>query len=100
MAGTAIVVVGIFYGVMYFFPEVIGLPYDRIPAFLKLDRMIAAEAIECSIASDGGIESGALFGMFMSEAAGINNPSRIVIVGLTKITTRTEIIEIRDDACG
>ena len=88
--GGAIVLIAIFYVVMFFFAGDIELPYRYLPDFIKLDRMIAAETIQC------GLESGQISG-FARLGIGITGEKTAIL--LARVTTRSQIIEIRDAIC-
>jgi hypothetical protein len=60
LLGYAVMAVAVFYVVMFFFAESIPLPYHKVPDAIKIERMIAAETIECQVAADGNIGFGML----------------------------------------
>ena len=60
LLGYAVMAVAVFYVVMVFFAESIPLPYHKVPDAIKIERMIAAETIECQVAADGNIGFGML----------------------------------------
>ncbi len=70
LLGYAVMGVAVFYVVMFFFAESIPLPYHKMPDSIKIERLIAAEIIECTVAADSDVGFGMLFlGISKSDLA-------------------------------
>ena len=85
-------VVGIivFYVVMFFFAESAPLPYGDMPDGMKIERMIAAEIIECLVAAgDQGMTGAFLLGASKSDIA----------TAAVDAATRDALLERRDAVC-
>lgn len=86
---SAIAVV-VFYVAMFFFAESIPLPYGSLPDGMKIERMLAAEIIECALAAgDEGMVAGLAWGASKSDIA------RVAV----DIMTRDQMLERRDVVC-
>ena len=90
-AGTVLLfLVAGFYAFMYFRAGAVEFPYHLLPDAVKLDRMIAAELMQCALHNPdtAGIARWGI-GMAPTETAAF----------LAQATLRSEIIEARDTAC-
>ena len=88
--GYTVLAIIVFYAVMFFFAESLPLPYRSMPDAMKIERMIAAEAIECAIGSDPNAGAGMfLLGVSKSDLA------KLAVDSLT----RDQLLEQRDDTC-
>ena len=90
VATVLIFIVTGFYVFMYFRSGSVGFPYHLLPDAVKLDRMIAAELMQC-VLHDPDTDSIARWsiGMVPTETAAF----------LAQASFRSELIEARDDAC-
>ena len=88
--GYLVIAAIVFYVVMFLFAESVPLPYGSMPDSMKIERMIAAELIECSVASgDQGIAASFVFGASKSDIASV----------LVDALTRDRLLEERDAIC-
>ena len=86
---SAIAVVA-FYVAMFLFAESIPLPYSSLPDGMKIERMIAAEIMDCLLAAgDEGMVASLTWGASKSE----------VVSGVVDIMSRDQLLERRDVAC-
>ncbi|MXZ91251.1 MAG: hypothetical protein F4W95_10005 [Chloroflexi bacterium] len=88
--GSCVMAPIVFYVVMFFFAESIPLPYGSIPDRMKIERMVAAEVIECMVA-DGSEEmtSAFLLGASQSDIAKV----------MVNAGTREKLLEVLDETC-
>ena len=86
------IVIGVivFYGAMFFFVESLPLPYRVMPDAMKIERMIAAETMECMIADDADVGAG-LFLLGVSK-------SDLVRLAVS-LQTREQLLAERDSIC-
>lgn len=90
-AGTVVIfVVAGFYAFMYFRAGSVEFPYHLLPDAVKLDRMIAAELMQCAL-QNPDTDSLARWGIGMAPTE--------TAAFLAQATLRSEIIQARDDAC-
>ncbi len=88
--GYIVVAIIIFYAAMFFFAESLPLPYRSMPDAMKIERMIAAEIIECTIGSDPDAAVGMLLlGISKSDMAKLAVDSM----------TRQQLLSERDSSC-
>ena len=88
--GYLVMAIFAFYVVMFLFAESVPLPYGSMPDGIKIERMIAAELIECSVASgDEGIASSFVLGASKSDIASV----------LVDALTRDTLLERRNAVC-
>ena len=88
--GYFVMGVVVFYVAMFFFAESVPLPYSSIPDDIKIERMIAAEIIECAVAAgDEGVIAGLAWGASKSDIA------RLAV----DLMTRDQLLERRDYIC-
>ena len=86
---SAIAVV-VFYAAMFFFAESIPLPYGSMPDGMKIERMIAAEIMDCMLAAgDEGMVASLAWGASKSD----------IVSGAIDIASRDQLLERRDVAC-
>ena len=88
--GYCIAGIIVFYVAMFFFAESIPLPYGNLPDGMKIERMIAAEIIECLIAAGDQDLTGSLM---------LGAPKSAIVSGATDIMTRDALLERRDVVC-
>ena len=88
--GYGIMGAAAFYAVMFFFAESVPLPYRSMPDAMKIERMIAAEIVECTISSDQDAAAGMfLLGVSKSDLAKL----------LVDSSTRQQLLNERDSSC-
>ncbi len=88
--GYAVIAIIIFYAAMFFFAESLPLPYRSMPDAMKIERMIAAEIIECTI----GADPDAAAGMFL---LGISKSDMVKLA--VDSMTRQQLLSERDSSC-
>ena len=79
-----------FYAFMYFRAGSVEFPYHLLPDAVKLDRMVAAELMQCALRDPD------LSGIVRLGAGFAGNE---LVTFLAQATTRSEIIAARDEAC-
>ena len=88
--GYAVIAIVIFYAAMFFFAESLPLPYRSMPDAMKIERMIAAEIVECTIGTDRDVAAG----MFL---LGISKSDMVKLA--VDSMTRQQLLSERDSSC-